>query len=157
MLTVNKRGHPILEAEASIPYELAFGPTWHRFFEELKREKILGTKCPKCERVLVPARTFCPRCFVDMGQWVEVSNTGTVANWAICNLAFFGAPFKPPFITSLIKLDGADNTFFHLVGGFDLADVNLVARIMKRGVRVEAVWERTKTGCIFDIKYFKPL
>lgn len=156
-MTVNRKGNPVIETEAIIPYELAYGPTWFRFFEGMKEEKIFGTRCPACARVLVPARSFCPRCFEDMAQWIRVSDEGTVVNWAICNLSFFGAPFKPPFITALIRLDGADNTFFHRVGGFDLTDADLVADTMQRDVRVKAVWEKQKNGCVLDIKYFKPL
>jgi uncharacterized OB-fold protein len=157
MLTVNKKGHPILKTEALVPYELASGPSWHRFFEGIRNERIWGTRCPKCERVLVPARSFCTQCFEDMTEWVEVADEGTVVNWAICNFAFFGAPFKPPFMTAMIKLDGADNTFFHVVGGFDLSDMSYVEQNMNRGVRVKAVWEKEKKGCILDIKHFKPL
>lgn len=157
MLTTDKKGHTIMEAEASILYELASGPTWHRFFEGFKEEKVFGTRCPECKRVLVPARTFCPRCFVDMDEWVEVAGQGTVINWAICNLKFFGQPVDPPFVTALIKLDGIDNTFIHFIGGFDLTDIELVRKTLVKGVRVRAVWEEIKRGCILDIKYFEPI
>jgi len=156
MLTKNKKGHPIIEAEASVPYELATGPSWHRFFEGFKNEKIYGSRCPQCQRVLVPARSFCPRCFVDMGEWIEVSNEGEVVGWSLTNYHFFGMPTEPPFISGLIRLDGADNDFYHLVGGFDLKNLELVTRTMKIGTRVKAVWKEKKQGCIMDIKYFRP-
>ena len=68
-----------IETEVRLPYQLAYGQTWTRFFEGMKEEKILGSKCSKCNRVLVPARTFCPRCFIDTNQWVECSQEGTLA------------------------------------------------------------------------------
>ena len=157
MVTFDKKGNPIIEAEVRIPYELAVGPTWYRFFEGLKQEKIFATRCPKCNRVLVPARSFCPRCFVDMEQWVEVSQEGEIAAWVLTDYEYFGMPIKPPFIGSLIRLEGTDCTFNHLIGGFDLSDLDTVRKKVKNGMRVKAVWEKEKKGHILDIKYFKPL
>jgi len=157
MITMDRKGNPILEAVASIPYQLAYGPSWFRFFEGLKEERIFGTKCRRCRRVLVPARAFCPRCFEDMEEWIEVSDEGTVINWSICNLQFFEQPMPPPFITTWIRLDGADNSFMHFIGGFDLSDLDLVNRTMTRNVRVKAEWKKEKEGSILDIMYFKPL
>ncbi|MFH1349326.1 MAG: Zn-ribbon domain-containing OB-fold protein [Pseudomonadota bacterium] len=157
MLKLDKKGYPILEAEAIIPYESAFGPTWHGFFEGFKEEKIFGTRCSKCNRVLVPARSFCPRCFVDMEEWVEVSNEGEVVAWALTDYEYFGMPTKPPFVSALIKLDGTDCSFLHLIGGFDLRDLETVRKTIKNGMKVRAVWEKEKKGQIMDIKYFEPV
>lgn len=157
MLKTNKKGHLILETEATVPYELASGPSWHRFFEGFKEEKIYGVKCPKCKRVLVPARSFCSLCFEDTDEWVQVSDEGEVKGWSLTNFHFFGMPTDPPFITALIKLDGADTDMDHLIGGFDLTDLDLVTRTLQMGARVKAVWKKEKKGCIMDIKHFKPI
>ena len=157
MITLNKKGFPILETEASIPYELAAGPSWHRFFEGIKEQKIYGSRCPSCTRVLVPARSFCPKCYVDMGEWVDVSNEGEVTGWSLTQYHYFGMPTEPPFITGLIRLDGADNDFCHLIGGFDLNDLERVRETVKIGIRVNAVWAEKRSGCIMDIQYFEPI
>lgn len=157
MLKVNKKGQPVIETEVVVPYRLAQGRTWHRFYEGFKEEKIFGTRCPSCKRVLVPARSFCPRCFVDMDEWIELPQEGTVLAWALTNFQFFGMPFEPPFITAMIQLDGSDCGFFHVVGGFDLSDMDIVNKTMKRNLKVEAVWKKEKKGCLLDIDYFKPI
>jgi len=156
MITFDKRGNPIIEAEARVPYELAVGPTWHRFYEGFKKEKIFGTRCSQCDRVLVPARSFCSRCFVDMDEWVEVSQEGAVISWVITNYEYFGMPTKPPFINAAVLLDGTDCGFMHLMGGVDLSDLDRVGENVKTGMKVRAVWRKEKTGCIMDIKYFEP-
>ena len=74
-----------VKSQVTVPYEMTAGPVWTRFFEGLKEEKILGTRCKKCGRVLVPARAFCPRCFEDMEEWVEVSQEGTIRTWCYVN------------------------------------------------------------------------
>ena len=157
MVTFDKKGNPIIEAEARIPYELALGPTWYRFYEGFRKERIMGTRCSSCERVLVPPRTFCPRCFIDMDEWVEVSTEGVVVSWVITNYEYFGMPTKPPFINSMIRLDKTDCNFVHLIGGFDLSDIDAVMQTVKTGMKVKAVWSNQKAGCIMDIKYFAPV
>ncbi|MBU2552727.1 MAG: Zn-ribbon domain-containing OB-fold protein [Proteobacteria bacterium] len=157
MYTLNKKGHAIMEVEASIPYESATGPTWWRYFEEFKNEKIFGTRCPSCERVLVPARSFCPDCFVEMGEWVELAGEGEVTGWSLTNFHYFGMPVPPPYISAQILLDGTNCDFYHMVGGFDLSDLDLVRKTMKIGTRVKAVWKPEKKGCILDILHFKPV
>jgi len=157
MVTFDKKGNPIIETEAIIPYQNVLGPTWFRFFEGLKEEKIYGTKCSKCRRVLVPARAFCPRCFLDMEEWVNVPSEGEVLAWVYTNYEYFGMPTKPPFITAIIRLDGTDSGFVHLIGGFDLSDVEKVQTRVKDGARVQAVWRKEKQGHIMDIEYFRPL
>ena len=85
----------IMEGTITLPYRWALGPVYTRFFEEFKNKKIMGTKCPKCQRVLVPARKFCPRCFEDTAEWVQVSDKGTIRSWSVINFEFSGQPKKP--------------------------------------------------------------
>ena len=146
-----------LEANVWLPYRFALGPVFHRWFEGLKEEKIWGNKCPKCNKVLVPARSFCPECNVDMDEWVEISQEGELVAWTRATKAFFGAPKETPFIGALIRLDGTDCDFLHLLGGFDPNDRETVKSKVKRGSRVKAVWSEEKKGHMLDLKYFEPI
>ncbi|MEW6261572.1 MAG: Zn-ribbon domain-containing OB-fold protein [Thermodesulfobacteriota bacterium] len=146
-----------IETEVRLPYRLAYGETWTRFFEGMKAAKLLGSKCRQCQRVLVPARTFCPRCFVDTDEWLECSQEGIVVAWVLTNYRYFAQPIEPPFISALIKLDGTDVNFLHLIGGFDLTDMETVRRKVWNGMKVKAVWEEERLGHILDIKYFAPM
>ena len=148
-----------IETEVRLPYRLAYGEIWTRFFEGLKEEKIFGSKCNKCGRILVPARSFCPRCFVDTNEWVEMRNRGNPYMLGLHQLQILRpARRAPPYISALIRLDGTDVNFLHLVGGdFDMNNLDEVNRVMKNGMRVKAVWEEEKLGNMFDIKYFAPV
>lgn len=152
-----KLDYMILEDEVAIPYENAYGPTWTRFFDGLKEETIYGTRCSKCGRVLVPARSFCSRCFVETDDWVKVSQEGAIVSWVLTEYEYFGMPTKPPFIGALIKLDGTDTNFLHLIGGIDLSDPEYVRKTVKNGMKVKAVWKEEKNGHILDIKHFAPV
>lgn len=146
-----------LQHDIWLPYKFAVGPVFQRFYEGLKDEKILGNRCPRCSRILVPARSFCPKCNVDMDEWVEVSQEGEIVTWTLANEPFFGMPVEPPFIGALIRLDGTDCDLLHLVGGIDLGSPDTVTDKVKKGARVKAVWRGEKEGHMLDILHFTPI
>lgn len=143
--------------DITLPYNWALGPTWSRFFDGLKEEKIFGTRCNKCKKLLVPARTFCPGCYEDMVDWVEVSQEGVLETWCLVNYSYYGQPKEPPYIIAQIRLDNTDCGFTHFVGGFDISNIDEVRKRLKAGTRLKAVWNDKKNGDIYDISYFKPL
>ncbi|MBN2283301.1 MAG: Zn-ribbon domain-containing OB-fold protein [Deltaproteobacteria bacterium] len=146
-----------IRTEVFVPYEVAVGPTWSTFFDYLKEERIMGTRCSKCKRIFVPPRTFCPRCFEEMEEWVQVADEGTIETWSYATLKFYAQIPEPPFITVQVRLDGCDTGFLHRIAGFDLKDFEKVNRRVKLGGRVKAVWRKKKEGNINDIDYFKPI
>lgn len=146
----------IIEETISLPYRWSVGPVGARFLEGLKHKKILGTRCPQCRRTLVPARAFCPRCFVDLNDWVELPDHGTLRTYTIVNYTFAGQPMPPPYIIGIIVLDGADVGFTHFVGGLDLSDFDKAAERLGQDTAVRAVWRQERVGRITDIEYFEP-
>ena len=154
---MSKKEYKTFDFELRLPYRLSYGPTWTRFFEALQEEKIYGTKCQQCKRILVPARSFCPQCFVDIDDWVQVSDEGTLVTWALISFEFYNQPKKPPYVAGLVQLEGADVSMFHLIDGFDMSDLDFVRKTLHAGRRVKAEWNEEKTGHILDIKYFKPM
>jgi len=146
-----------IKEEIHLPYKWALGPVFTKFFENFKEKKIMGTKCPKCHRVLIPARRFCPRCFVDTDEWVQVSNEGTVRTWSLVNFEYSGQVKKPPYVQGLIDLDGADTALAHFIGGIDLSDLEKVPEQVKIGMRVKARWKENREGNILDIECFEPI
>lgn len=147
----------IVEGVISLPYRFAMGPVFTRFFEELKNKRIMGTRCRICNRVLVPARKFCPRCFEELSEWVQVGERGTIRTWTFITFSFSGQPKKPPYITALIDLEGADTALSHFIGGVDLSDLEKVREQVRIGMKVEAKWRDKREGNIYDIEYFRPI
>ena len=147
----------VMEGLVTLPYKWTLGPVFTRFFEEFKNKRIMGNKCPTCNRVLVPARRFCPRCFDPITEWVQVSDKGTIRTWSLITFEFTGQVKKPPYIQGLIDLDGADTALAHFIGGVDLSDLEKVKDLVRIGMRVEAKWSDNRQGNIHDIDYFKPI
>lgn len=125
-----------------------------KFLDGLKRGKIWGVRCRKCNRVLVPPRSFCELCFVPIDEWVELKDTGTVNTFAISYVAMDVTRLKEPEIPAVIEIDGASPGIgiLHKLGEVDPWKV-------KVGMRVKAVWkkEEEREGMITDILYFKPI
>ena len=127
------------------------GHTGSRFLIELRDNKrIMGTKCPVCHRVYVPARSFCYVCFKSMDEWVEVSNEGTLTAYTMVYQSEPSYPVKTPFAYGIIKLDGADTGFAHIIGELNSKDLRI-------GMREQAVFKENRIGSILDIQYFKPI
>lgn len=140
--------------DVALPYQWALGKTWAGFFDGLKEEKIRGTKCAGCGKVYVPARSFCPECYTDMTEWVDVKPEGKIISWTLVKARYYGQVRTPPYVTALIKLDGADCGFIHFVDGFDVSDARQVKRKLKTGTKVKAVWRSEKKSDIHDISHF---
>jgi len=133
------------------PYKYTVGPVASKFFTELRDNKrILGIRCPECNRVLVPPRSTCSRCFSKLEEWVEVDTKGTLLTYTITHYSLPIHPADPPFVYGIVQLEGADTGLTHLIGEVDWQDLRI-------GMRVQAVFKEERQGNILDIKYFRPI
>lgn len=141
----------VVEGKLALPYQYFAGRTGSKFIISLRdKKKILGVKCEACDKVFVPPRQTCERCFADIREnWVELSDTGSVTGWTVVRYAEPHQPVKPPYILAMIKLDGADTPFAHILRG-------VAASQVKKGMRVKAEFSRRTTDSILDIACFRP-
>ena len=138
------------EQKVGQKYSWTTGEVYGRFLTELRdNKKIMGVKCECCLDVIVPPQKVCGRCMRGTGQWVEVGPRGRVKSYALVTREHPDQKIKPPYITALIRLDGADTEFLHLLGGMKYEDVYM-------DMEVEAVFKDERQGHILDILYFKP-
>jgi uncharacterized OB-fold protein len=122
-----------------------------RYLDGLREGRILGRECRGCDRVLVPPRMFCERCFRGTDAWVEAASTGIVQTYSICHVRWDMEPLAEPELPAVISIDGTDGGFLHRLGEVALDDVEI-------GIAVEAVWRpaEERTGSILDIDHFRP-
>lgn len=124
-----------------ITYDHSAGETASRFLSTLQDEgRILGRRCPECERVLAPPRGVCDKCFVDTTDWVEIGPEGHIESFTIVphNL---GAGPDAPYAIAYVQLDGADTAMVNLLVGLDLDDSDEAAERLGIGTRVEAIFK----------------
>ncbi len=122
-----------------------------RFLDGLQQGKVLGRECRGCERVLVPPRMFCERCFRETDAWIEVESTGVVQTYSICHVSWDMQALDEPEIPAVIWIDGSDGALLHVLGDVRPDDVRV-------GMSVEAAWKSKgeRVGSILDIAYFRP-
>ena len=107
----------VYEGRIKVPYAWNAGETASYYLTRLRDEqKIVGKRCPKCTKVLVPPRKSCPFCFVDTTEWIPLSGKGVVETFTIVRRDTNIQPMKAPFAYAVIKLDGADTGFVHMQG-----------------------------------------
>ena len=150
---IRKKEEPyFVDGKVAIPYTYSAGRVGSRFLIGLRDEKkIRGLRCPKCNKVYVPPRSTCKDCFSLLSEWVDVSDEGTLLTYTVVREQNDAAqPAKVPFAYGIIKLDGADTGFVHMLGGVDFESIKI-------GMRVKAIFKDKRTASILDINYFKPI
>lgn len=139
-----------LKGQIKMPYTWSVGEVGSRFLVALRDErKILGNRCARCGTVYVPPRKNCGRCFTDIGadDWLELGAEGTVTAYTIVHDDHPLQPVRPPFAYVIVRLDGADVGFVHLLrDGLER---------LKAGARVRARFKEQRSGHILDIDGFE--
>jgi uncharacterized protein len=121
------------------------------FLRGLEEGKLLGARTGETGKVYFPPKEADPATGLELDNFVELPDKGTVTTFAVINIPFAGQRIKPPYVAAYVLLDGADIPFLHLIQEIDAAEVRM-------GMRVEAVWKpREDWGLGIDnIEYFKP-
>ena len=150
-MSADKEHAFVVEGRMALPYQYFAGTVGSKFLVALRDEqKILGMKCEKCNKVFIPPRATCERCFSDLrDNWVELSDTGVVTGFTVIRYKEPYQPKEPPYVLALIKLDGADTPLAHLLECDDTANA-------KVGMKVKAVFAEERIGSVLDISYFEP-
>ena len=134
-------------------YTYYAGASASRFFQELRlNHRIMGTYCPSCERVLVPARGFCDACFEELDDWREVGGEGRLDTFTILTSSFPGLP-KPPLVIGYVTLDGAGTALINAVEGVDLSDIDAAGHRLLSLPRVRVVFKDKCAGRITDFTF----
>jgi uncharacterized protein len=149
-----KRGGIFLNSYTPmLRYAWDTGEAMGRYLAELREGRLIARSCRKCERVMIPPRMFCERCFRPTDDWVYVKDTGTVNTFSLCYVSWDVRRLKQPEIPAVIEIDGASRGMgiLHLISKVAPRDVHV-------GMRVTAVWRTAskRTGSITDIAYWMP-
>ncbi|HVN84132.1 MAG TPA: OB-fold domain-containing protein [Candidatus Binatia bacterium] len=132
------------------PYKHSTGETVGRFLAGLKIQKKIWGQRANGQGVVVPPTGYSEVDASPAGEWVEVSDSGTVTAVAKVQQPIAGLhPSATPFAFALIKLDGADTALPHII-----TDELARARV---GARVQAVWKADdeRVGSLRDIASFR--
>lgn len=81
--------------------------SYYKFIDE---EKLMGSRCKKCEELYVPPRHFCIKCHGSDMDWHQMEGNGKLAAFTCI---FIGPPFmvqqgfdrKNPYCTGVVELE----------------------------------------------------
>jgi uncharacterized protein len=139
----------------SIPLEYHYtaGVAGEEFRRELRDNgRFLVSKCSKCKSTYIPARMYCPNCFIEMKDQFPIDKPGYVYSFTSVNRDRSGADTNLPITVGLVKFEGVKGGIVHLL------DVNGHERI-SIGMKVTPSLKNSseRTGAITDIIAFKPV
>lgn len=113
------------------------------YLEKLKEQKWETTRCPACERLYFPPRTFCPKCLSEELEWVPLPRRGKVATYAWQERALF---FGKPDCIGHVELENGIRLF-----------APILAPIEKLKVGMEVEQDFFPVAGIFKVPVFKPV
>ena len=141
---------PLYEDRISeFPYKHSTGETIGRFLAGLKEQKRIWGQRVAGQGVVVPPLGYSEVDGSAGGEWVEVKPSGTVTAVAVVHEPIADLhPFSTPFAFVLVRLDGADTAWAHVVQN---------TAGLRVGSRVEAVWapDDRRVGSVRDIATFR--
>ncbi len=141
----------VYEGQIHVPNTYTAGALGSEIFIKLRDEKkIMGMRCPTCNKVFVLARSICRDCFEKMDEMVELGDQGMVLTYTVCSQANPIQPSEVPLTYAVIQLDGADNGMVHMLG-------EVAPEAISIGMKVQAVFKEERNGNLLDIEYFKPV
>ena len=138
----------------SIPLEFHYtaGVAGEEFRRELKENgRFLASKCAKCKSTYVPARMFCPSCFIEMKQNTALEKNAYVYSYTTVNRNRSGEMTAEPEIIVLVKFEGVKGGIVHRL------EVDSPEKVTF-GMKVVPTLKDAKdrTGALTDILAFKP-
>ncbi|TMI22818.1 Zn-ribbon domain-containing OB-fold protein [Candidatus Bathyarchaeota archaeon] len=137
----------------SIPLEFHYtaGVAGEEFRRELRDNgRFLVSKCSKCKSTYIPARMYCPSCFIEMKDQFPIDKPGYVYSFTSVNRDRSGVDTELPVTVGLVKFEGIKGGIVHLL---DVDDLDGVSIGMKVTPSLKNSSERT--GAITDILAFK--
>lgn len=137
----------------SIPLEFHYtaGVAGEAFRNELKETgRFLSSKCPKCKISYVPARMFCPACFIELTDYRPIEKPGYVYSFTTVKQDRAGQTLDEPVTMTLIKFDGIKGGIVHQLDTGTTEKVGF-------GTRVRPVLKpvEERTGALSDILAFR--
>jgi uncharacterized OB-fold protein len=130
------------------PYVRSVGPVIGAFLTGLRDGKVVGIKGTG-GKVIVPPTEYDPETGEETTDIVDVGPEGTVTSWSWVPKPLRNHPLQTPFAWVLVKFDGADTSFLHVLPAAGPSAVSTGMR-----VRPEFIAEADRVGHVNDIRHF---
>jgi uncharacterized protein len=126
-----------MDYNASITYRNPVPAATDRAVMASRSQRLLGLRCPRCNRVYAGGRGYCPIDAIELGpdQEIDLPHVGTITNFSIVTpVAYPGQTETEPFVRAFVLLDDTD-----VIVPYSPV-IELPADEVRVGQRVAAVW-----------------
>lgn len=98
-----------IESVVSLDYERPLTLATREYLDAIRQGRIIGHRCPSCERVYTPPKGYCPICTVPHGkdEEIELSSTGTLVSFTVLNPDALHQG-QEPTVRGTVQLDGSE-------------------------------------------------
>ena len=130
-------GVVMMDYLASITYRNPVPGLVDRAIDASRENRLLGMRCPVCERVYSGGKGNCPIDALELGpeHEVDLPEQGTITNFTIVTpVQYPGQTETEPFVRAFVLLDGTDVILSYQ------PVIELPAADVRVGQRVSAVW-----------------
>ncbi len=139
----------------SIPLEYHYtaGVAGEEFRRELKENgRFLASKCTECKTTYLPARMFCPTCFIETKERLTINKPGYVYSYTATSKDRSGKRPHWPTIVAMVKFEGVTGGIIHRLECDDPEKVTI-------GLKVKPLLKDAseRTGALTDILSFRPI
>lgn len=135
-----------------LEYHYTAGVAGEEFRRELKETgRFLSSKCSKCKTVYIPARMFCPSCFIEIKETAPLEKHGYVYSHTTVSHNRAGESIHEPMTIALIKFEGVKGGIVHRL---QVDEPNSVS--FGTGVVPILKDKAERSGALTDIIAFKP-
>jgi len=131
----------VMEIEA---YVYTAGPVGTKWLEELKEGRLTAAYCPRCNKLFLPPKMYCPYCFGEVKELRPIEPVGVVESYTVIERDFNGELLKEKRVLAFIKFPGVEGGLIHF----------LKTDKPRIGMRVAPKWREKRQGLLTDIEYF---
>ncbi|MDH5816300.1 MAG: Zn-ribbon domain-containing OB-fold protein [Candidatus Nezhaarchaeota archaeon] len=80
-------------------------PTIESFYKYIAEGKLMGVKCKRCGRIMVPPKPLCENCMAKDLEWIQLKGEGEIDSFTIIHVP--PAPFSSiaPYAVAVVRLD----------------------------------------------------
>lgn len=120
-----------------------------RFFLELERCRLLGTRCPRCATVWMPPRAACGNDLA-VTEWVELPGHGTLAAATRCAYTLTTGGGRDELVLGYVALEGASTLLLQ-----QLRNYGDPGRL-RAGLPVRVAWADGPVRHPMELFWFEP-
>ena len=129
--------------------------TIEQFYRFMNEGKLMGAKCRKCGKIMLPPRPICIQCYSENLEWIKLENKGKLLTYTIIHVAPPQFQHLVPYAVGIIELEKG----LKLPGMIKGIDFDKIKIGMELKIEVEPVTKEEAEGQEWPTwpkYYFKP-